>query len=115
MARAPLPVPGRDFVEAMGRTNDAILYGGRVHLAVRSTDEAATKLAQELPSRNSRDYGRSFAAIFKEYEFDFYRIDAALFAPAEVWVDNFSTGRTWHGGGVDVGLLRGLWQSGGAA
>ena len=31
-ASAPLPAPSPDGVQAMGRTNDAILYGGRVHL-----------------------------------------------------------------------------------
>ena len=64
-ATAPLPAPSPDGVEAMGRTNDAILYGGRVHLTVRGDDDAARDLAQRLPSRNSRDHGRSFAEIFK--------------------------------------------------
>jgi len=85
VATAPLPSPSPDGVEAMGRTNDAILYGGRVHLSVRGSDEAARALAQRLPSRNSKDYGRSFAEIFKAVEYDFYKIDGALFAPAEVW------------------------------
>ncbi|MDR1968815.1 MAG: methenyltetrahydromethanopterin cyclohydrolase, partial [Burkholderiaceae bacterium] len=109
MASAPLPAPGSDGVEAMGRTNDAILYGGRVHLTVRGDDDAARALSQALPSRNSRDYGRSFAEIFKEAAFDFYKIDAALFAPAEVWVSNLGSGRTWHGGACDLALLRRLW------
>jgi methenyltetrahydromethanopterin cyclohydrolase len=108
-AAAPLPAPSPDGVEAMGRTNDAILYGGRVHLTVRGDDAAARELARRLPSRNSRDYGRSFASIFKEVEYDFYKIDPALFAPAEVWVSNLDSGNTWHGGALDMGLLLGLW------
>lgn len=112
-ASAPLPVPGADFMQAMGRTNDAILYGGSVHLCVNATDDAAMKLAYDLPSRNSRDYGRSFAAIFKDYEYDFYKVDPALFAPAEAWVSNLATGRTWHGGALDLELLRGLWLDAG--
>ena len=79
----PLPAPGADGLDAMGRTNDAILYGGRVQLTVRGGDEAARLLAKELPSLNSRDYGRGFADIFKAAEYDFYKIDGALFAPAE--------------------------------
>lgn len=106
---APLPPAAADGIEAMGRTNDAILYGGRVHLAVRGDDDAAAKLAQALPSRNSRDYGRSFAEIFRQYDCDFYRIDPELFAPAEAWVSNLASGRTWHGGATEVGLLRSLW------
>ena len=109
VATAPLPAPSPDGVIAMGRTNDAILYGGRVHLTVRGDDAAARRLAQQLPSRNSRDYGRSFADIFKEVEYDFYKIDGALFAPAEVWVSNLDSGNTWHAGALNMALLQGLW------
>lgn len=112
---APLPAPSPDGVEAMGRTNDAILYGGRVHLTVKGSDEAARTLAAKLPSGNSRDHGRSFAEIFKEVQFDFYKIDPALFAPAEVWVSNISSGNTWHGGATDMDLLRRLWLKEAAA
>ena len=62
-----------------------------------------------MPSLNSRDYGRSFAEVFKAVEFDFYKIDGALFAPAEVWVSNLDSGNTWHAGAVDMPLLRRLW------
>jgi len=109
VAAAPLPSPGSNGVEGMGRTNDAILYGGRVHLTVRGDDAASRTLARQLPSRNSRDHGRSFADIFIAAEYDFYKIDPALFAPAEVWVSNLESGNTWHGGALDMTLLRGLW------
>jgi methenyltetrahydromethanopterin cyclohydrolase len=109
VATAPLPAPSPDGVIAMGRTNDAILYGGRVHLTVRGDDAAARRLAQQLPSSNSRDYGRSFADIFKEVEYDFYKIDGALFAPAEVWVSNIDSGNTWHAGALNMALLQDLW------
>jgi methenyltetrahydromethanopterin cyclohydrolase len=109
-ATAPLPSPSPDGVVAMGRTNDAILYGGRVHLTVTGSDEAARELARQLPSRNSRDHGRSFADIFKAAEYDFYRIDGALFAPAQVWVSNLDSGNTWHGGAMEMALLQGLWM-----
>ncbi|CAD5372171.1 Methenyltetrahydromethanopterin cyclohydrolase [Rubrivivax sp. A210] len=108
-ATAPLPAPSPDGVTAMGRTNDAILYGGRVQLAVRGDDAAARDLARRLPSRNSSDYGRSFAEIFSGAGYDFYKIDPALFAPAEVWVSNLDSGNTWHAGALDMGLLQGLW------
>jgi methenyltetrahydromethanopterin cyclohydrolase len=109
VATAPLPAPSPDAVQAMGRTNDAILYGGRVHLSVRGSDDAARDLAAKLPSKNSRDFGRSFADIFRDVGFDFYKIDPALFAPAEVWISNLDSGRSWHAGAIDMDLLRGLW------
>ncbi len=109
VASAPLPAPSPDAAIAMGRTNDAILYGGRAHLSVRGPDAAARELAQKLPSRNSPDFGRGFAEIFKESGHDFYKIDPALFAPAEVWVSNLDSGNTWHAGALDMALLRELW------
>lgn len=109
VATAPLPAPHPDGVEAMGRTNDAILYGGCVHLAVRGSDDAARDLAQRLPSGTSRDYGRGFADIFRAVEYDFYKIDPALFAPAEAWVSNLDTGSSFHGGAPDLALLRRQW------
>lgn len=112
VATAPLPSPSPDGVVAMGRTNDAILYGGRVHLAVRGSDEAARTLARQLPSGNSPDHGRSFAEIFEAAGFDFYKIDGALFAPAQVWVSNRDSGNTWQAGATDLALLQGLWMQG---
>ncbi len=108
-AAAPLPAPSPDGVQAMGRTNDALLYGGRVQLSVRADDGAARELARQLPAGNSRDHGRCFADIFTAAGFDFYKIDPALFAPAEVWVSNLQSGNTWHAGGLDMALLKRLW------
>ncbi|MBK7616383.1 MAG: methenyltetrahydromethanopterin cyclohydrolase [Vitreoscilla sp.] len=110
-ARAPLPSPTADGVQAMGRTNDAILYGGTVRLSVRGTAEAALDLAKRLPSHNSKDYGRGFADIFQAVEYDFYKIDPALFAPAEVYVSHLPSGQTWHAGKLNMPLLLGLWCS----
>ncbi|HET8747697.1 MAG TPA: methenyltetrahydromethanopterin cyclohydrolase [Ramlibacter sp.] len=109
-ACAPLPAVGADTLQAMARTNDAILYGGQVHLTVAGEAEAARELALKLPSQNSRDYGRSFGELFEAAGHDFYQLDGALFAPAEVWVSHLGSGRTWHAGGVRMGLLRELWQ-----
>ena len=72
-------------------------------------DAAARELARQLPSGNSRDHGRSFAEIFRAAEYDFYKIDGALFAPAEVWVSNIDSGNTWHAGSLDMGLLQRDW------
>lgn len=102
---APLPPPGADFLNAMGRTNDAILFGGWVQLYVDCDDDDAEALANGLPSRNSRDYGKPFAETFREYAFDFYQIDPLLFAPAEVLVTNLKTGNSFHAGMLDHTLL----------
>ena len=102
---APLPPPAKDFITSMGRTNDAILFGGRVQLFVDCGDEDARDLAQQLPSSASRDYGKSFSQIFKDVGYDFYKIDPMLFAPAEVVVSTLQGGKTFRAGRVDNELL----------
>lgn len=102
---APIPAPSPDFLTGMGRTNDAILFGGFVHLYVKSTDEAAEKLAKELPSSSSKDYGRPFAEVFKAVNMDFYKIDPLLFSPAKVTVTNLETGHSFFAGDFNESLL----------
>jgi len=105
MASAPLPPPAPDFLIGMGRTNDAILFGGLAHLFVNGTDDAAAKLAKELPSSSSRDYGRPFAEVFKAVNMDFYKIDPMLFSPAAVTVTALESGNTFTGGKLDAALI----------
>ena len=102
---APLPPPAPDFLTAMGRTNDAILFGGDVHLFVNGGMAAAADLAKALSCTTSRDYGRPFAEIFKACKFDFYQIDPQLFAPARVAVTSIDSGHTFHAGHYDEALL----------
>jgi methenyltetrahydromethanopterin cyclohydrolase len=105
MGAAPLAPPHPDMITAMGRTNDAIIYGGRVHLFVTGPANDAHALANELPSEGSRDFGRPFAEIFKRFGGDFYKIDPLLFSPAEVIVTAIESGQTFRKGHVDVSLL----------
>jgi methenyltetrahydromethanopterin cyclohydrolase len=105
IASAPLSPPHPDFVSAMGRTNDAIIYGGQAHLFVSGPAKDARELAAALPSTNSRDYGRPFAEIFKAYKGDFYAIDPMLFSPAAAIVTAVETGETFHAGAIAQDLL----------
>ncbi len=105
MGAAPLSPPHPDFVTAMGRTNDAIIYGGRAQLYVTGPSAAAKDLAEALPSRGSRDFGAPFAEIFKRFKGDFYAIDPMLFSPAEVIVTAIESGESFHAGAVHHALL----------
>lgn len=105
MASAPMPPPSPDFLTGMGRTNDAILFGGHAHVFVLGGDDAAAKLAKELPSSASRDYGRPFAEVFKSVNMDFYKIDPMLFSPAAVTVTAVESGKSFTGGKLDAALL----------
>jgi methenyltetrahydromethanopterin cyclohydrolase len=102
---APIPAPSPDFLTGMGRTNDAILFGGFVHLYVQCEDIAAAELAQAMPSSASKDYGRPFAEIFKSVNMDFYQIDPLLFSPAKVTVSNLKTGNSFFAGSFNEALL----------
>jgi methenyltetrahydromethanopterin cyclohydrolase len=102
---APVCPPHPNFVKAMGRTNDAILFAGQVQLFVKGSDEAAEKLAQALPSSTSKDYGKPFADIFKHYQYDFFKIDPMLFSPASVVVTAVESGKSFHAGKLDNALL----------
>jgi len=102
---APICPPHPDFVKAMGRTNDAILFAGQVHLFVKGSDEDAEKLAKELPSSTSKDYGKPFADIFKACNYDFFKIDGMLFSPASVIVTAVDSGKSFRAGKLDNALL----------
>ena len=105
MGAAPLSPPHPDFVTAMGRTNDAIIYGGRAQLFVTGPAADAKSLAEALPSRASRDFGAPFAEIFKRFKGDFYAIDPMLFSPAEVIVTAVDSGESFRGGELHHQLL----------
>lgn len=102
---APLPPPGGDTLTAMGRSNDAILYGGEVTLWVRGDDASIEATGQRVPSSASRDFGRPFREIFVRYERDFYKIDPHLFSPAVVTFVNLDSGRTHRFGSLAVDVL----------
>jgi methenyltetrahydromethanopterin cyclohydrolase len=105
MGAAPLSPPHPDFVTAMGRTNDAIIYGGRAQLFVTGPGADAKALAEALPSRGSRDFGAPFAEVFRRFKGDFYAIDPMLFSPAEVIVTAIESGESFHAGAVHHKLL----------
>jgi methenyltetrahydromethanopterin cyclohydrolase len=103
---APLPpVAAKDRL-AIGRTNDAILYGGRVVLWVRSDDDLLAQVGPKVPSSASPDHGAPFADIFERYGRQFYKIDPLLFSPALVTFQNLASGRSHTFGRVEVDVLR---------
>jgi methenyltetrahydromethanopterin cyclohydrolase len=114
---APVVPLNPESGEAMGRTNDAILYGGVTSYIVSYEDEeklqsivkqapsSASAMLQEarrLANKNPR-----FLDIFKEAGFDFYKIDTNIFAPAVVSINNMKTGKTFTAGNLDVDVMKG--------
>jgi methenyltetrahydromethanopterin cyclohydrolase len=105
---APLPPPAKrgDTVAGIGRTNDAILYGATVTLWVDCDDDLIAAVAQRVPSSSSADHGQPFAKIFKQYDYDFYKVDPLLFSPAVVTFHNLRSGRSWTAGRIDPLVLQ---------
>jgi methenyltetrahydromethanopterin cyclohydrolase len=102
---APIPPVAKNDLEAIGRTNDCILYGGQARYTIRAGDDQLAELASKVPASASRDYGTPFYEIFQRYEGDFYKIDPLLFSPAEVWLTSTETGRTFHAGHLNPEIL----------
>ena len=103
---APIPPVHLKFSKAMARTNDAILYGGTTYYTVNFEDEEELeKIIHNAPSKASPDYGRPFIEIFKEANYDFYKIDQNLFAPAVVVVNNIKTGNVIRAGEINPEIL----------
>lgn len=102
---APLPPMAKDDLQALGRTNDAILYGGSVNLMVDTADDAIEAVIGEVASCHSADFGTPFLDVFNRYDRDFYKIDKMLFSPAEVIISNRSTGRTFRSGAIRNDIL----------
>jgi len=102
---APVAPVAKNDIRAIGRTNDCILYGGRARYTVRAEDDEVAALVDRVPASASRDYGTPFYDIFQRYGGDFYKIDPLLFSPAEVWLTNLTTGRTFRAGQVNPEVL----------
>jgi methenyltetrahydromethanopterin cyclohydrolase len=103
---APLPPPAIDFVDGIGRTNDAILYGGHVTLWVTADDSQIEAVGPKVPSSHSKDYGKPFAETFRSYDCDFYKVDPGLFSPAMVTIINLKSGKSWRWGQLAPDILK---------
>jgi methenyltetrahydromethanopterin cyclohydrolase len=103
---APLPPIAADDMTGIGRTNDAVLYGGEVTLFVRDDDSRIAEIGPKIPSSASPDFGEPFSAIFERYGRDFYKIDPLLFSPATVTLINVASGRAHRFGKLRPDVLQ---------
>jgi methenyltetrahydromethanopterin cyclohydrolase len=97
---APVAPVSYDEGVAMGRTNDALAYGGQVYLHVREDFDRF----DEVVSTAADDYGTSFYEIFEDADWDFYDVPETVFAPAQVTID-VANGPTYVHGETDEDLV----------
>ncbi|MGZ4905909.1 MAG: methenyltetrahydromethanopterin cyclohydrolase [Halobacteriota archaeon] len=91
----------QDSLRAMGTTNDGIIYYGSVSLTVKKFDE----LLERIPSETSSSYGKPFNETFKEANYDFYKIDKYVFAPAQVAITDVPSNKTLRYGRLNEKVL----------
>src|SRR3954462_8076767 len=101
----PLPPVAANDGDAIGRTNDAVLYGGQVELTVDAPDAGLEAIVERVPSSSSKDHGEPFGPVLEQAGWDFYKIDPLLFSPAEIRLVSVQSGRSFHAGGVEVDVL----------
>ena len=102
----PLSPVAADDLTGIGRTNDAILYGGCVTLWVRGDDQSLAEIGPRVPAAASECYGKPFLEIFEEAGRDFYAIDPLLFSPARVMFQNLDSGRVHQFGATAPDVLQ---------
>ncbi len=102
----PIAPVARDDLRAIGRTNDAVLYGGRAWYTAKTDPAKIREIIEDLPSSASKDYGIPFHELFQRYDCDFYKIDPMLFSPAEVSINDMTSGLTFHAGRVNPDMLK---------
>ena len=104
---APIAPIDPEGLKAMGKTNDAVLFGGRTYYYVKSEEgDDIAAVAAQLPSSAADGYGKPFFDVFKDAGFDFYQIDKGMFAPAEVVINDLTTGKLYKEGFVNADLLK---------
>lgn len=103
---APIaPVVGDD-TKCMGSTNDCVIYCGETYYTVEYGDEEKlAEFVKKAPSTTSRDYGKPFYNTFKEAEFDFFKVDAGMFAPAKITVNDTKSKKSFTSGRINPGIL----------
>ena len=102
----PIAPIAQDNLRAIGRTNDAVLYGGQAWYTSLAGAGKIEKIIDKLPASSSKDYGTPFYDLFQRYDCDFYKIDPLLFSPAEISINDLTSGRTFHAGRINPDILQ---------
>jgi len=99
----PLHVDGG---KAMGRAEDALTYAGVTSYVVDEDEPVLRQMAANAPSSNCQDYGKTSYEIYKAVDFDFTKIDPALFAPAVVTLISAKTGAAFTNGKINDEVIK---------
>jgi methenyltetrahydromethanopterin cyclohydrolase len=97
---APVAPVSYDESVAMGRTTDAVVYGGRAYLHVREDAD----VLEEVASTAGEEYGDPAVDVFESVDWELSELPTSTFAPAQVTVD-VADGPTYVVGETDESVL----------
>lgn len=101
-----IPPMSQDNELSNDRVNNALIYGTKLYLIVKSEqDDNLPELIKKIPSKSSPSYGKKFLDLFNEAGKDFAKFDLSLLAPTEIIVNDIRTGKIYHDGKINLGLL----------
>ncbi len=104
---APIAPVAKSDGQAMGVTNDCILYGGRAFLFIEPDEsDDLEELANRCPSSASEQYGVPFYDLLKSKNFEFYELDPLLFSPAEITLVDVRENRPYKAGSLNSTILK---------
>lgn len=101
----PISPTASNTLQGIGRTNDAVLYGGTAYYQLYCEDSEIAEIIEEIPSSASPDYGEMFLKLYQRYN-NFYEIDPMLFSPARVIINNRKTGKVFKAGEINREILK---------
>ena len=102
---APIMPLHVDSGKAMGRAEDALTYAGVTSFVIDEEDSTLKELARQASSDNCKDYGKTSYEIYKNVDFDFTKIDPALFAPAVITLVSAKTGTVFTSGKINEEVI----------
>jgi methenyltetrahydromethanopterin cyclohydrolase len=105
--RTPVAPLVMDEVKAIGRINDAILYGGEAEFWVDAADEEIAGVIEKLVSKTSSPYyPELFGVVFERAGRDFYKINHDFHSIARLQIHSVRTGSSFVAGEINYDVIR---------
>ena len=108
---APIMPVHPDGGKAMGRAEDALHYGGVTAYIVDEEEDVLREMAVKASFNNCSEYGKSSFEIYSAVNFDFTKIDPALFAPAVMTLTSAKTGASFTCGEINTEIVKSSVES----
>ncbi|MEL4106160.1 methenyltetrahydromethanopterin cyclohydrolase [Oscillospiraceae bacterium WX1] len=101
----PISPVAADTSSALGRTNDAISYGGTVICNVHDDDDTLRAVVGRVPTAAMPNDGLAYFELDTSAG-DFYKLSPDQFNPAVIWLCNLESGNSFSAGTIRPDVLR---------